>query len=77
MDILLKMEKKTDHFIELAVEYDEEVADALLPTQSGFFFDFIEYTPWYFKSLIEAKNVIGDYLINHPRAQKFIYNSWW
>ena len=67
----------TDNFIELDVEYDEELTKKLLPTQAGFFFGTIEYTPWYFKSLIEAKNVIGDYLIKHPRARKFIYSSWW
>jgi len=67
----------TYQFIELDVKYDEEVADKLLPTQSGFFFGSTEYTPEYFTSLIEAKDVIGRYLIEHPRARKFIYNSYW
>lgn len=69
--------KRTEHFVELDVEYDDKLAKKLLPTQSGFFFGSTEYTPWYFKSLIEAKDVISDYLIKHPRAQKFIYDSYW
>jgi len=69
--------KRIDHFIDLAVEYDEEVADTLLPTQSGFFFGSTEYTSWYFQSLLEAKDVIENYLKNHPNENQFIYDSSW
>lgn len=69
--------KRTENFVELTIEYDDEVAEKLLPTQSGFFFGSTEYTRWYFESLLEAKDVLENYLKNHSRARKFIYSSWW
>lgn len=69
--------KRTERFVELDINYDDEVAKELLPTQSGFFFGSTEYTSWYFKSLLETRDVINNYLIEHPRARKFIYDSSW
>jgi len=69
--------KRINHFEELTVEYDEQVAHDLLPTQAGFFFGSTEYTPWYFDSLIKAKTTIENYLKNNPDEYQFIYTSWW
>lgn len=69
--------KRTKQFVELTIEYDEKIAEALLPTQSGFFFGSTEYNPWYFKSLGYAKDVISNYLIEHPNENQFIYDSSW
>ncbi len=67
----------TERFVELTIEYDEMLAKMLLPTQSGPFFGSTEYTPRYFESLVKAKDVIENYLIEHPNENQFIYYSWW
>lgn len=67
----------TERTFEAEIEYDEELARNLLPSQKGFFFGSTDYNPYYYESLIRTKEILSEYLKTNPRARKFIYTSSW
>ena len=60
------------------VSKDHSLAEALLPTQPGFFFGSLEYDDWYFKQIdytIKAIEPVIEFLKNIKDKQKA--SDWW
>jgi len=55
---------------------DNELAEKLLPTASGFFFGGTEYDQWYFNDLEETIKIIDNALLM-PDQWDFNYRSSW
>ena len=55
---------------------DNELAEKLLPTASGFFFGGTEYDQWYFNDLEETIKIIDNALLM-PEQWDFNYRSSW
>jgi len=56
---------------------NKELADELLPTQSGFFFGSTEYNEWYSENLARTVNQLDDLLAEIPEDEVFVYQSSW
>jgi hypothetical protein len=58
---------------------DHELAEALLPTQSGFFFGDTAYDQYYFADLEDTVTMLDKILGNHELAEEtdFEYHAWW
>ena len=55
---------------------NHDLAEQLLPTQSGFFFGSTDYDDWYFEGLKYTVEEIETILLN-VNNKKFIYRSSW
>lgn len=58
------------------VDSDNELADSLLPTTSGFFFGGTEYDEWYFKDIKNTITFLEDCL-SDELADEFEYSASW
>jgi uncharacterized protein YneR len=58
------------------VQADNELADSLLPTRSGFFFGGTEYDEWYFKDIQNTITFLEDCL-SDELADEFEYSASW
>ena len=58
------------------VDSDNELADSLLPTTSGFFFGGTEYDEWYFKDISNTITFLEDCL-SDELADEFEYSASW
>ena len=56
---------------------NRELAEELLPTQSGFFFGSTDYDEWYFENLINTINCLDDLLAETDVGDTFVYWSSW
>lgn len=56
---------------------NHDLADELLPTESGFFFGSIEYDDWYFENLARTVNQLDDLLAEASEDEVFVYLSSW
>lgn len=62
------------------LEYDEDesVAEALLPTTSGFFFGSTDYDEWYYSDTKETANKMQELLNNFDFENNYlVYSSSW
>jgi len=74
-----------EHFESLLKDVNEVLADhskanAILPSQSGFFFGGIEYDEWYFKDLEYTKKVVLEALKDLDKKEAYVtykYHSSW
>jgi hypothetical protein len=55
---------------------NNELAEKLLPTASGFFFGGTEYDQWYFNDIEETIKIIDNALLM-PKQWDFNYRSSW
>ena len=55
---------------------NNDLAEQLLPTQSGFFFGSTDYNLWYFEDLKRTVEEVETILLN-VNNKKFIYQSSW
>lgn len=58
------------------VDSDNELADSLLPSTSGFFFGGTEYDEWYFKDISNTITFLEDCL-SDELADEFEYSASW
>lgn len=58
------------------VDSDNELADSLLPSASGFFFGGTEYDEWYFKDIKNTITFLEDCL-SDELADEFEYSASW
>lgn len=56
---------------------NHDLADELLPTESGFFFGSTEYDDWYFENLARTVNQLDDLLAEASEDEVFVYRSSW
>ena len=57
---------------------DHDLAEELLPTQSGFFFGGTEFDEWYFASLEETRDAIDKLLDpSNPLNKGSGFSKWW
>lgn len=56
---------------------NRELADELLPTESGFFFGSTEYDEWYYENLVRTLNQLEDILAEASEDEVFVYQSSW
>jgi hypothetical protein len=56
---------------------NRDLADDLLPTESGFFFGSLEYDDWYFENLVKTVNGLDDILVEASDDEVFVYQSSW
>jgi len=60
---------------------DNNLAEELLPTSSGFFFGSTEYDEWYFKNIKETYEMLDELIYSHNEASGFYvdyyYSSSW
>ena len=57
-----------------SVLQNKEMADVLLPTQSGFFFGGTEYDEWYFEGMENTKEILESAL---KKSGEFYYHASW
>lgn len=55
---------------------DHDLAPALLPTQSGFFFGGTDYDEWYFDGLKRTRRILAN-ILDGNADEEFIYTIWW
>lgn len=60
----------------LYVSKDNDKAEELLPTQSGFFFGGTEYDEYYFDSLSETYKTLNTLIKNYPDDEYYYQSSW-
>lgn len=56
---------------------DKNLAEDLLPTQSGFFFGSTEYDEWYFQNIKDTIQIIDEALIDLQEEEVLVYTCWW
>lgn len=56
---------------------NKELAEELLPTQSGFFFGSTDYDEWYLESILKTRSCLNDLLHECDENQTFVYWSSW
>lgn len=55
----------------------KELAEELLPTQSGFFFGSIDYDEWYLETTLKTRSSLNELLSKCSGNETFIYWSSW
>jgi hypothetical protein len=72
-----------EHLIQLQntcneILFDHNLAEVLLPTQSGFFFGNTNYDDWYYNDLAETVRIIDEILKTKPYClDELYYSSSW
>ena len=56
---------------------DKELAEDLLPSQSGFFFGSTEYNQWYWQDVKEVNEWVTDLLENLKDDEMVLMYCWW
>lgn len=58
------------------IKVDNALADAYLPSTSGFFFGSTEYDEWYFKDIEDTITILEE-VLSDKEADNFEYQSSW
>ena len=67
---------KTLRRVCVAVLDNHDLAPALLPTKSGFFFGGTAYDEWYFHKLSDTVKILTD-VLESASEDGYVYWAWW